>query len=189
MIYFVKLDESCLFLLGKELKNFQSKVKIDFNVLFITIKKFITRKISNIFSFYLSFVFFFNLIKFFKIIFPLLMSYQDGWNYPKKYKYKFANFEKSYQDSATKCGNQYEFFCSNHESLSDSKSPKVSRTFLSILADLNNVAIWMVFTCPHIFNSSSFWTCLLMTVPSALITIGINVTFMFNNFFSSQARF
>ena len=29
-------------------------------------------------------------------------------------------------------------------SLSDSKSPQVSRTFLSILAVLNNVVVWMV---------------------------------------------
>ena len=37
-----------------------------------------------------------------------------------------------------------------HCSLSDSKSPQISRTLLSILADLNNVVIWMVSTRPLI---------------------------------------
>ena len=37
-----------------------------------------------------------------------------------------------------------------HWSLSDSKSPQVSRTFLCILAVLNNVIIWMVSTRPVI---------------------------------------
>ena len=35
-----------------------------------------------------------------------------------------------------------------HWSLSDSKSPHVSRTLLSILAILNNVVVWMVSTRP-----------------------------------------
>ena len=39
-------------------------------------------------------------------------------------------------------------------SLSDSKSPQVSRILLSILADLN-AGLWMVFTCPLIYKSSS----------------------------------
>ena len=37
-----------------------------------------------------------------------------------------------------------------HWSLSDSKYPQVSRTLLSILADLNNAVIWMVAICPSI---------------------------------------
>ena len=40
-------------------------------------------------------------------------------------------------------------------SLSDSKSPQVSRTFLSILADLITAVVWMVSILPLIFNSSS----------------------------------
>ena len=40
-----------------------------------------------------------------------------------------------------------------HWSLSDSKSPQVSRTLLSILTDLNNALIWMVSTRPLISKS------------------------------------
>ena len=42
-----------------------------------------------------------------------------------------------------------------HWGLSDSKSPQVSRTFLSILADLNNVVVWLVSTRPLISKFSS----------------------------------
>ena len=42
-----------------------------------------------------------------------------------------------------------------HWSLSDSKSPQFSRTLPGILADLNNVVVWMVSTGPLIFKSSS----------------------------------
>ena len=42
-----------------------------------------------------------------------------------------------------------------HWSLSDSKSPQVSRTRLSILAVLNNAAVWMVSTQPPTSKSSS----------------------------------
>ena len=41
-----------------------------------------------------------------------------------------------------------------HWSLSDSKSPQVSRTLLSILAVLNNAVVWMVPTCPPVYKSS-----------------------------------
>ena len=41
-----------------------------------------------------------------------------------------------------------------HWSLSDSKSPQVSRTLLSILAVLNNAVVWMVSTRPLISKSS-----------------------------------
>ena len=34
-----------------------------------------------------------------------------------------------------------------HWSLSDSKSPNISRNFPSILADLNNALVWMIATC------------------------------------------
>ena len=74
-----------------------------------------------------------------------------------------------------------------HWSLSD-KSPEVSWTLLSILADLNNVVVWMVSTRPIISKSSSPFTNPLVTVPRAPITIGIIVTFMFYSFFNSLAK-
>ena len=40
---------------------------------------------------------------------------------------------------------------------SDGKSPEVTRTPLSILADLNSSVDWMVSILPLIFNSSSFF--------------------------------
>ena len=75
-----------------------------------------------------------------------------------------------------------------HWSLSDSKSPQVSRTLLSILAVLNNAVIWMVSTHPPISKSSSPFSNSLVTVPNAPITIGIIVTFMFHSFFNSLPR-
>ena len=68
---------------------------------------------------------------------------------------------------------------------SDSKSPQVSRTLLSILAVFNNIVVWMVSTRPFISNSSTLFINLLVTVPKAPIIIGINVTFMIHSFFSS----
>ena len=72
----------------------------------------------------------------------------------------------------------------SHESFSDSKSPQVSRTPLSILDDLNNCVIWMVSTRPLISMSSSPFANLLVIAPSTPITIGMAVTFMVHNFFS-----
>ena len=67
----------------------------------------------------------------------------------------------------------------SHWSLNDNKSPQVSRTLLSILADLNNG--WsppvLLFPSP------------LVTVLRAPITIGITIIFMFHIFFISQERF
>ena len=63
------------------------------------------------------------------------------------------------------------------------KSPLVSRTLLSILADLNNAAVWLVSTRLLISKSSSPFTNPLGIVPSAPITTGITVTFMFHSFF------
>ena len=68
-------------------------------------------------------------------------------------------------------------------SLSDSKSPQVSRTLLSVLADLNNAATWMVSTRPLISKSSSPCTNPLVIIPRAPITIGIIITLMFHSFF------
>ena len=75
-----------------------------------------------------------------------------------------------------------------HWSLSDSKSPQVSRTLFSILAVLNNAVFWMVSTRQPISKSSRPYSNSLVTVPKAPITIGIIVTCMFHSFFNSQAR-
>ena len=75
-----------------------------------------------------------------------------------------------------------------HWSLSDSKSPQVSKTLLSILAVLNNAVVWMVSTRPPTSKSSSPFSNHLVTVPSASITTGIIVTCMFHSFFNSLAR-
>ena len=45
-----------------------------------------------------------------------------------------------------------------HWSLSDTKSPQVSRILLGILADLNNVVVWMISSCPQISKLSSAFT-------------------------------
>ena len=75
-----------------------------------------------------------------------------------------------------------------HWSLSDSNSPQVSRTLLSILAVLNNAVVWMVSTRPLTSKSSSPLSNTLVTVPNAPITIGIIVTCIFHRFFNSLAR-
>ena len=69
-----------------------------------------------------------------------------------------------------------------HWRLSDSKSPQVSRTLLSILTVFNNAAVWKVFTLPPTSKSSWPFNNPLVTVPKAPRTIGIIVTFMFNSF-------
>ena len=74
-----------------------------------------------------------------------------------------------------------------HLSLSDSKSPRVFRIPLSILADLNNAVVWMVSSLLLISTSSSpfskpggiDWT--------APITIFI-IVIMFISFFSSLSK-
>ena len=75
-----------------------------------------------------------------------------------------------------------------HWGLSDSKSPQVSKTFLSILAVLNSAVVWMVSTRPPTSKSSNSFINPLVTVTKAPITIDTIVTFMFHNFFSSLAR-
>ena len=75
-----------------------------------------------------------------------------------------------------------------HWRLSDSKSPQVSRTLLSILAVFNNDVVWMISTRPPTSKSSRPFNNPLVTVPKAPITIGIIVTFMFHSFFNSLAR-
>ena len=73
-------------------------------------------------------------------------------------------------------------------SLNKSKCPQVSRTLLSILADVYNAVVWMVSTCPVLSNSSCSFGTTLCTVPSAHIITCFTVTFMFRSFCSSLAR-
>ena len=68
-------------------------------------------------------------------------------------------------------------------SLSENKSPQVSRTLLSILTVLNNVVFWIVSTDPPTSKSSNPFSNPLVTVPNAPITIGIINTCMFHSFF------
>ena len=75
-----------------------------------------------------------------------------------------------------------------HWSVSDRKSPQVSRKLLSILADLNNAIVWMVSTRPLILKSSCPSANPSVTVLSVPIAIDITVTFIFHSFFSSLAR-
>ena len=76
----------------------------------------------------------------------------------------------------------------SHWSLSDSKSPQVSRTLLRILAVLINAVIWIVSTRPPTSKSSRPFNNPLVIVPKAPITIGTIVSFMFHSFFNSLAR-
>ena len=75
-----------------------------------------------------------------------------------------------------------------HWSLSDSKSPQVSRTLLSILTVLSNAVIWIVSSRQPTSKSSRPFNNPLVIVPKAPITIGTIVTFMFHSFFNSLAR-
>ena len=69
-----------------------------------------------------------------------------------------------------------------HWSLSDSKSPQVSRTRVRILAVLSNAVVWKVSTRPPTSKSSRLFNNPLVSVPKAPITIGTIVTFMFHSF-------
>ena len=74
-------------------------------------------------------------------------------------------------------------------SLSDSKSPKISRFLLSILTYLNNAVVRRVSIYPPFSNlppPPSFK--LLWTVPSATLIIGITVTITCHSFFSYLTR-
>ena len=75
-----------------------------------------------------------------------------------------------------------------HRSLSDSKSPQVSRTLLSILVVLYNDVVWIVSTRPPISKSPSPFNNPFDTVPKAPITFGIIVTFMFHSFFQFKVE-
>ena len=75
-----------------------------------------------------------------------------------------------------------------HWSLSDSKSPQVSRTRLWILAVLSDAVFWIVSTRPPTFKSSRPFNNPLVIVPNAPITIATIVTFKFHSFFNSLPR-
>ena len=70
-----------------------------------------------------------------------------------------------------------------HWSFRDSKSTQVLGTLLSILADINNVVVWMVSTCPFIFKPSIPFTNALWIVPSAEIKSGVTVIIISHSFF------
>ena len=67
-----------------------------------------------------------------------------------------------------------------HWGLSDSKSPQVSGTLLSIL---KNVVVWMVLIFPCITNSSCLLPRPLWTVQRGPITISTTVALVFLSFF------
>ena len=92
-------------------------------------------------------------------------------NYYYYYYYSLEFFTSAYADGF-------------HWGLSDSKSPQVSRTLLSILAVFSNAVVWMVSTRPPTSKSSRPFNNPLGTVPKAPIMIGIIVTFMFFQFSS-----
>ena len=75
-----------------------------------------------------------------------------------------------------------------HWSLSDSKSPQVSRTHLRILAVLSNAVVWIVSTRPPTSKSSRPFNNPLVIVPNAPITTGTIFTFIFHSFFNSLSR-
>ena len=75
-----------------------------------------------------------------------------------------------------------------HWSLSDSKSPQVSRNLLGILPVLNNAVVLMVSSPPPTSKSSSPFSNPLVTIPNAPITTGIIVTFMFHSFFQFSSK-
>ena len=105
---------------------------------------------------------------------PLPRFFLPELNSSNFYNYYLFSFESfSHQHLLIVC----------HWSLSQSTSPQVSITLLSILANLNNAVVWMVSTLPVISKSSSLCTIPLVTVPRAPITIGIIVTFKFHSLF------
>ena len=57
--------------------------------------------------------------------------------------------------------------------LSDNIYPIISKTLLSILVVLHNVVVWMASIRPPTSKSSSSFSNPLVTVPKALIPIGI----------------
>ena len=75
-----------------------------------------------------------------------------------------------------------------HWSVSDSKSPQVSRTHLSILAVFNNAVVWIVSTRPPTSKSSSPFSNPLVTVSKAPIKVVQSSLSCSIVFFNSLAR-
>ena len=73
--------------------------------------------------------------------------------------------------------------------LRDSKFPRVFRTLLSILANLNNAVDRLVSTCPLISKSSSFLINYLGIVRSAIITVGITSSLCSIVFFFQSSNY
>ena len=73
-----------------------------------------------------------------------------------------------------------------HWRLSDSKSPQVSRTLLSILPVFNSAAVWTVSARPPTSKSSNPFSNPLVNVPNTPITIGIIVAYKFHSFFQVE---
>ena len=86
------------------------------------------------------------------------------------------------------CSHQHQLLVFNLN-LSEAKSPQFSRTPRSILAKLNNAAVWMVLILPLICSSYNLFSKPLGTVPSAPITISITVNLMSYSFFRSLPVF
>ena len=64
-----------------------------------------------------------------------------------------------------------------HMSLSDSKSPQVSRTRLRILAVLSNAVIWIVSTRPPTSKSTRpIIIIIIMFIPCKFLTMVLNVS-------------
>ena len=75
-----------------------------------------------------------------------------------------------------------------YRSLTDSTDSQVSRSVLSILADLNNAVDWMFSSCPLISKFFRPYINPSVAVPRVPITIGIMVTFIFLSFCNSLEK-
>ena len=76
----------------------------------------------------------------------------------------------------------YQWLAVFHWSLSDSKSPEVSKTLLSTLANLGNAVVWMVLILFLISNSFSLSSKTFRALSSAPITIHITDSLIFHSF-------
>ena len=76
-----------------------------------------------------------------------------------------------------------------HWSLSDSKSPQVSNTFISILGVLKNAVVLMVSVRLPIYNSSSPLTKPFGFVLCVPITVSTTINLIFHSFFLVSVKF
>ena len=116
---------------------------------------------------------------------------RDGRGYPRRRRDMMIYiYLQTHTDTSFHC---LQFFHTSFNvvfnlSLSDSMSPQVLRTLMSILVNLNNSAVCMIFILLLIYNFSSLFYKPLRTDKSPPATIGITITIIFHSFFSSQAR-